>query len=101
MKAADLKNAAARFERFRPSKLLFTKLDESRFPRYPCWPNPSTSTAAPCLVPRHGQQIPEDLEAATTERILDGVFARDYADASEPGVRGATLNYGSAAGKDR
>lgn len=72
MKPADLSQAVNRFAPFRPRKLVFTRLDETASF------GPILSQAARAGLPvsflSHGQQIPEDLEAATQQRILDLVL---------------------------
>jgi flagellar biosynthesis protein FlhF len=72
MKAADLSRTVDTFEVLRPQHLLFTKLDETG--TY----GPIFSEAARSRKPLSfftaGQRIPEDLEAASPERVLDLVF---------------------------
>lgn len=72
MKPADITRAVDRFEIFRPVKLLFTRLDETGSV------GPVLSEAARTQKPvsflATGQQIPEHLEAATTERIVSLVL---------------------------
>jgi len=69
LRSADLTHIVDRFAPFQPRKLIFTQLDEtSSF-------GPILSQAARTGLPvsflAHGQQIPEDLEPATQQRILD------------------------------
>ena len=73
MKMADMRSATSRYERFRPAKLLLTKLDETT--SLGTVLSESIRSGLPISFLSTGQQIPEDLEAATKERILDGVFA--------------------------
>ncbi len=72
MKAADLSRMVDAFEILRPQHLLFTKLDETR-----CY-GPIFSEAArsgkPLSFFAAGQRIPEDLEAASPERVLEMVL---------------------------
>jgi flagellar biosynthesis protein FlhF len=74
MKSADLARVARQFEIMRPSSFLFTRLDEtdSLGSLY--------SLAVRCAKPvsflSTGQQIPEDLEPASRERIVGGLVAR-------------------------
>jgi len=69
MKAADLSRMVDAFEILRPRHLLFTKLDETR--SYgPIFSEASRSGKALSFLTA-GQRIPEDLEAASTERVLD------------------------------
>ena len=69
MKSADLERAADRYERFRPTKLLFTRLDETA--SLGTIFNESVRTGKPISFLANGQQIPEDLQPATKDRILD------------------------------
>jgi flagellar biosynthesis protein FlhF len=72
MKATDLSRMVDAFETLRPQHLLFTKLDETG--TY----GPIFSEAARSRKPLSfftaGQRIPEDLEAATADRLLELVF---------------------------
>jgi flagellar biosynthesis protein FlhF len=72
MKAADLSRMVDAFEVLRPHHLLFTKLDETG--TY----GPIFSEAARSRKPLSfftaGQRIPEDLETASPERLLELVF---------------------------
>ena len=73
MKAADLSRMVDAFEVLRPHHLLFTKLDETA--TY----GPIFSEAARSRKPLSfftaGQRIPEDLESASPERLLELVFS--------------------------
>ncbi len=69
MKSADLRAVVDRYESFRPSKLLFTRLDETASPGTIL--NEAARTAKPLSFLTNGQQIPEDLQIATEERVLD------------------------------
>lgn len=74
MKSADLARVAGQFEIFRPGNLLFTRLDEtgsagSMF-------SLAARTGKPLSFLANGQQIPEDLEPASRERIVDRLMAR-------------------------
>ncbi len=88
MKAADLRRAVERYERFRPAKLLFTHVDETR--SMGTILNEAVRTARPISFLTHGQQIPEDLVEASREGILDLVLSGwgDEAEA-EPWVQSA------------
>ena len=68
MKSADLTHVAERFEIFRPSSLLFTRVDETA-----CFGTAfslSVRQAKPISFLGTGQDIPDDLAPATKERIL-------------------------------
>jgi flagellar biosynthesis protein FlhF len=73
-RSADLTHAVERFEMFRPSKLLFTKTDETTTlgPVF----SEAVRTGKPVSFLAGGQRIPEDLEAADKRRILDGILRR-------------------------
>ena len=71
MRIEDLYNTARLYDAFRPAKLLFTRLDET-----------SSLAAVFCLAARlnkpvsflsTGQSVPEDLEPAEKERIVDSL----------------------------
>ena len=69
MRSADLSRVVDRFEIFRPAKLLFAKLDETG--TFGPILNQVVRTGKPVSFLAAGQRIPEDLEPATAERILD------------------------------
>jgi flagellar biosynthesis protein FlhF len=69
MRSADLTRVVDRFEVFRPAKLLFAKLDETG--SFGPILNQVARTGKPVSFLAGGQQIPEDLEPATSERILE------------------------------
>ncbi|HXM44187.1 MAG TPA: hypothetical protein VN924_23325 [Bryobacteraceae bacterium] len=74
MKSADLSNVAERFDIFRPSSLLFTRLDETA-----CFGTAfslSVKLAKPISFLGTGQEIPEDAVAATKEGILNLLWPR-------------------------
>jgi flagellar biosynthesis protein FlhF len=68
-KPRDLAEVAQRFERLRPSRLVFTKLDET------CTYGPILSTLVRVKRPLSylgtGQEVPKDLELATSRRVAD------------------------------
>jgi flagellar biosynthesis protein FlhF len=67
MKAADLSAVVDRFAAFHPGKLLFTRLDETR--TYGSMLNEASRTGKPVSFLCGGQQIPDDLEGATQQRM--------------------------------
>jgi flagellar biosynthesis GTPase FlhF len=69
VKSADISRVVDRFEIFRPRKLLFTRLDETE--SFGSILNEAARTAKPLSFLTFGQRIPEDLEAATTSRIIE------------------------------
>lgn len=68
-KPADLSRVVQRFERFRPAKLLFSKLDETD--SYGPILNEAVRAKLPISFLATGQQVPEDLEPATKGRVVD------------------------------
>jgi flagellar biosynthesis protein FlhF len=74
MKSADLSRVVDRFEIFRPRKLAFTKLDETE--TFGSIWNQAARTGKPVSFLASGQQIPEDLVPAATDRILNLVLPR-------------------------
>jgi flagellar biosynthesis protein FlhF len=73
MRSADLSRVVDRFEVFRPRKLLFTRLDETV--SYGPLVNEAVRTAKAVSFLAAGQRIPEDLEPATKEGILQLILA--------------------------
>jgi flagellar biosynthesis protein FlhF len=73
MKAADLSRMVDAFEILRPQHLLFTKLDETT--SYGPIFSEAARSGKPLSFFAAGQRIPEDLEAASSERVLDLVLA--------------------------
>jgi len=69
MRSADLTRVVDRFEVFRPAKLLFAGLDQTE--TFGPILNQVVRTAKPVSFLAAGQQIPEDLEPATVERVLE------------------------------
>ena len=74
MKSADLTRMVDAFEIFRPQRLLFTRLDETES----LGPilNEAARTGKPLSFFANGQRIPEDLEAATRDRLVELLLAR-------------------------
>ena len=68
-KPRDLAEIAQRFEKLRPGRLIFTKLDET------CTYGPILTTLVrvkrPISYLGTGQEVPQDLELATSRRIAD------------------------------
>jgi flagellar biosynthesis protein FlhF len=74
MRSADLCRAIDRYEVFSPSKLIFTRIDEAS--ALGAVVSESVRTGKPVSFLATGQQIPEDIEPATTSRLLDLVLDR-------------------------
>jgi len=74
LRSADLSAAIDRFQAFQPSKLLFTRLDETR--TFGPIVNESARISLPVSFLTSGQQIPDDLEPATVERLSALVQSR-------------------------
>ncbi len=68
-RSADLRRVAERFEPFRPQKLLFTRLDETE--AYGGLWSLAARTGKPVSFLSAGQRIPEDLEPASVNRIVE------------------------------
>jgi flagellar biosynthesis protein FlhF len=79
MKPTDLTRVVTSFEMFRPQRLLFTKLDETG--SFGPILSEAARTGKPLSFFANGQRIPEDLEAATRERLIDLVLAGHYGQA--------------------
>ncbi|MCU1237488.1 MAG: GTP-binding signal recognition particle G-domain [Candidatus Solibacter sp.] len=73
MKPADLSRMVDAFGILRPQHLLFTKLDETA--SYGPILSEAARTGKPLSFFTSGQRIPEDLEVASKERVLDLVLA--------------------------
>lgn len=83
MRTADLTRAVERYAKFRPSKLLFTHLDETD--SYGALFSVPLEAAKPVSFLSLGQRIPEDLEPAAVERLLSLVMQRVWAQVPQPG----------------
>jgi flagellar biosynthesis protein FlhF len=73
MRSADLSRVVDRFEMFRPAKLAFTRVDETVC--FGPFVNESVRTGKPVSFLSGGQRVPEDLEPATKDRIIDLVLS--------------------------
>jgi flagellar biosynthesis protein FlhF len=73
MKPTDLSRTVDAYAVFHPDRLLFTRLDET----LSCGPifNEAVRTGKPLSFFATGQRIPEDLEVASRERLLDLILA--------------------------
>jgi flagellar biosynthesis protein FlhF len=73
-KSADLTSAVDRFEIFRPGKLLFTRVDETSVfgPAF----SEAVRTAKPISFLTTGQSVPEDIEEAAKDRIVELILER-------------------------
>lgn len=74
MKSADLTHVAERFEIFRPSSLLFTRLDETA--SFGTAFSLSVRQRKPMSFFGTGQEIPDDVAPATKERVLSLLWPR-------------------------
>ncbi len=75
MKSADLGRVVQRFEEFKPDCLLFTKLDETE--SFGAIISTAIDAAKPLSFFGNGQGIPEDLEGANLETLLEPLFTRE------------------------
>jgi len=87
MRTSDMKRIAQQYGMFRPHKLIFTRLDETET----AGPilNQSVRLERPVSFITHGQRIPEDLQAATPELLLDLVLKSNPRGWSRFGVMAA------------
>jgi len=69
MKSADLSRVVDRFEAFRAQRMIFTRVDETG--SFGPILNETARTGKPVSFFTTGQRIPEDLEAATKERLAE------------------------------
>ncbi|HVN06391.1 MAG TPA: hypothetical protein VMT86_18345 [Bryobacteraceae bacterium] len=74
MKSADLTHVAERYEIFRPSSLLFTRVDETS--SFGTAFSLSVRRAKPLSFLGTGQVIPDDIDTATKARILSLIWPR-------------------------
>ena len=72
MRSADLSRTIDRFEIFAPTKLIFTRIDETS--SLGAIVSESARTGKPVSFLGTGQQIPEDIEPATASRLLETVL---------------------------
>ena len=77
MKSADLTRVVNRYLVFGAKRLLFTRLDETE--TYGPILNEAVRTGLPISFLATGQQVPEDLEAATKARIIELLLGRQTA----------------------
>jgi flagellar biosynthesis protein FlhF len=80
MKRADLAACVRRFEEFKPDCLLFTKLDETE--SFGAIISTTIESGKPLSFFSNGQGIPEDLETADLETLLEPLFTRERAGAT-------------------
>ena len=72
MRTSDLKRVTDQYEIFKPAKLLFTRLDETE--TFGPILSQSVRSGKPISFLTRGQRIPEDLEEATKDSILNMVL---------------------------
>jgi flagellar biosynthesis protein FlhF len=72
MRAADLGRTVDRFGIFSPSRLIFTQMDEAS--TFGAVVSESVRSGKPVSFLTTGQQIPDDIEPATTSRLLEDLF---------------------------
>jgi flagellar biosynthesis protein FlhF len=71
-KDSDMNEVVARFKIFTPIGLVFSKLDETSV--YGCIYNMQKRSGLPLLYFTVGQRVPEDIERASAERVVDLVL---------------------------
>jgi flagellar biosynthesis protein FlhF len=79
LKPADLTRVVDSYEIFRPRRLLFTRLDETV--SLGAVFNEAVRTRKPLSFFTTGQRIPEDLEPATAERLIDVILGERSSEA--------------------
>ena len=84
MRARDLKRTSEQYSIFNPGKLLFTRLDETE--TFGPILNQSFRMGLPISFIANGQRIPEDLEAATEDLLLDLIIKPEHAAAAKCGT---------------
>ncbi len=87
MRTSDLRRSAQRYEIFGPRKLIFTRLDETE--TYGPILSQSVKMRRPISFLSRGQRIPEDLERATEDAILDLVLKAEPVGQSRFGTAAA------------
>ncbi len=81
MRAADLHRAAGHYSVFQPKKLLFTRLDETEI--FGPLISQSVRWGIPISFLSRGQRIPEDLEPANLELMIDLVMGPESSQAPQ------------------
>lgn len=91
MRAADLRRISEQYGMFHPRKLLFTRLDETE--TFGPLLSRSARLGIPVSFLSRGQRIPEDLEPATSDVLLDLILGR-------PALEAATEEAGERANEN-
>jgi flagellar biosynthesis protein FlhF len=78
LRSTDLSRMSAAFERFRASRLLFTRLDETEY--FGPMLSEAARSALPLSFVTDGQSVPEDLRPADAGELIDSIL-------SNPGAR--------------
>ena len=71
MDRAGLRSAIDRFDEFNPGKLIFTRMDETTSAAAVF--SEAARTQKPLSFLCHGQSVPEDIEEATKDRVIDSL----------------------------
>jgi flagellar biosynthesis protein FlhF len=71
MSTADLVRVAARFQRFSPAGLIFTRLDEAG--AWGAMWTVASELGLPIEFWSNGQQIPDDVEQASAGRLVESI----------------------------
>lgn len=74
MRSADVRAVTEAYEVFRPAKVLYTRADETE--TYGSILNISAATGKPVSFLSSGQQIPEDLEPAKRDRLIQLILRK-------------------------
>jgi flagellar biosynthesis protein FlhF len=84
MRMQDLRRTVSRYEACVPSRLLFTKLDETE--EYGNLLELAYQTSLPLSYWSNGQRVPEDFEPADSARLADLLLDRGSARYTSPGL---------------
>ena len=95
LRAADLRRVCADFSIFRPSGMIFTRLDETEV--YGPVLNEIVRTGVPASFLAGGPHVPDDIEPASRSRIADLILCGARGNAGGVGV----MSDGRAAGRSR
>jgi flagellar biosynthesis protein FlhF len=71
MDASDLRNTTDRFAAFSPGKLIFTRTDETTSAAGIF--SEAVRTQKPVSFLCHGQSVPEDIQAASKDLVIDSL----------------------------
>jgi len=82
MRSADLSRQFHQFRPFHPRKVIFTRLDEAS--RYGALLSLAAESGLPLSFLTQGQKVPDDLEPATKERLLERLGISLHSEPEQP-----------------